>query len=325
MGFFACLPGIWRLLQCLRRYRDTKNKFPHLANAGKYTCTILYYVTLSVWRIRTNATTTALFIICAGINGIYVTIWDIGMDWSLGNPKSSNRLLRNNLGIKSKWPYYLVVLIDPIIRANWIFYVIFAKSSQHSALLSFLVSLSETFRRALWAVFRMENEHCANVDKFKALKDIRLPFKMVSFAEPEESESALVDSRLGTNQASYVAAAENLKQEQGHTTGSVHSEIGSGSPDQPRRQTMRQRRTGGADASPVTPLLRTLDAVGYAMSQAHTQDFQRKKQSDEAVDASPITRLSGGRRTNDSSDEESDDDEDEDEAPVEDETMAGQV
>ena len=42
LGFFQCLPGIWRLLQCLRRYWDTGNVVPHLANGAKYTCT---YVT----------------------------------------------------------------------------------------------------------------------------------------------------------------------------------------------------------------------------------------------------------------------------------------
>lgn len=32
----ACLPAWFRFAQCLRRYRDTKEAFPHLANAAKY-------------------------------------------------------------------------------------------------------------------------------------------------------------------------------------------------------------------------------------------------------------------------------------------------
>lgn len=32
----ACLPAWFRFAQCLRRYRDTKEAFPHLANASKY-------------------------------------------------------------------------------------------------------------------------------------------------------------------------------------------------------------------------------------------------------------------------------------------------
>lgn len=32
----AMLPAWFRLAQCIRRYRDTKEAFPHLANALKY-------------------------------------------------------------------------------------------------------------------------------------------------------------------------------------------------------------------------------------------------------------------------------------------------
>lgn len=36
LGFFSTLPGIWRALQCMRRYYDTHNAYPHLANMAKY-------------------------------------------------------------------------------------------------------------------------------------------------------------------------------------------------------------------------------------------------------------------------------------------------
>ena len=32
----ACLPAWCRFVQCLRRFKDTKQVFPHLVNAGKY-------------------------------------------------------------------------------------------------------------------------------------------------------------------------------------------------------------------------------------------------------------------------------------------------
>jgi hypothetical protein len=37
----AALPSWFRLAQCFRRYRDTRQPFPHLANAGKYATTFL--------------------------------------------------------------------------------------------------------------------------------------------------------------------------------------------------------------------------------------------------------------------------------------------
>ena len=71
LGFFTTLPGIWRAIQCLRRYRDTRNAFPHLVNCGKYTFTILFYMTLSLYRINQIPSLKALFITCATINSIY--------------------------------------------------------------------------------------------------------------------------------------------------------------------------------------------------------------------------------------------------------------
>ena len=71
LGFFSTVPGIWRALQCLRRYYDTRNAFPHLVNFGKYTFTILCYMSLSLYRIDKSMSLKALFIACATVNSIY--------------------------------------------------------------------------------------------------------------------------------------------------------------------------------------------------------------------------------------------------------------
>lgn len=71
MGFLAALPPIWRFLQCLRRYKDTHNVFPHLVNCGKYLMTIMSAVTLSLYRINGTHGNLALFITFSVINGIY--------------------------------------------------------------------------------------------------------------------------------------------------------------------------------------------------------------------------------------------------------------
>jgi hypothetical protein len=71
LGFFQTLPGIWRALQCLRRYKDTRNAFPHLANCGKYMMTICYYMSLSLWRIDQSFQLKALFIFFATVNAVY--------------------------------------------------------------------------------------------------------------------------------------------------------------------------------------------------------------------------------------------------------------
>ena len=114
LGFFSTVPGIWRALQCLRRYYDTRNAFPHLVNCGKYTFTILFYMSLSLYRIDKNDSLKALFITFATVNSIYcckfsrcilfshwsltfTAIWDLAMDWS-----------------RSAIPYLLVQLIESL-------------------------------------------------------------------------------------------------------------------------------------------------------------------------------------------------------------------
>lgn len=39
-----CIPAWIRFAQCLRRYRDTREAFPHLVNAGKYSTTIFVVI-----------------------------------------------------------------------------------------------------------------------------------------------------------------------------------------------------------------------------------------------------------------------------------------
>ena len=81
-GFFTTLPAIFRLAQCLRRYGDTWAAFPHLANAGKYTCTILSYMTLSLFRLNKSYERLAVFTAFSAINAIYCSVWDVIMDFS---------------------------------------------------------------------------------------------------------------------------------------------------------------------------------------------------------------------------------------------------
>lgn len=82
LGFFSALPGIWRAIQCVRRFVNTGAAFPHMFNFGKYCCTILQYVSLSIYRIDKTPGSRAFFIVAATINGVYCSIWDVNYDWS---------------------------------------------------------------------------------------------------------------------------------------------------------------------------------------------------------------------------------------------------
>ncbi|KAG5288357.1 SYG1 protein [Histoplasma ohiense] len=255
MGFFSTVPSIWRSFQCLRRYFDTRNAFPHIANLGKYSFSILYYMTLSLYRIQRVDQARAIFITCASINSVYASIWDLAMDWSLCNPYSKNRFLRDSLAFHSHWVYYLAMAIDPILRFNWILYATFPHGYQHSAILSFFLAFSEVCRRGMWSIFRVENEHCTNVSRFRASRDVPLPYEIPSQARI--SVGRLEEQNFLTPQLSFLSSSQAA-------TDSDEDNQPGPSP---------QRRIPSSLEIP-----RTLSRVGTMLATAHAQDFERRKQ-----------------------------------------------
>ncbi|KAE9983961.1 hypothetical protein BLS_003366 [Venturia inaequalis] len=286
IGFFSALPGIWRALQCLRRYRDTRNAFPHLANFGKYTCTILFYMSLSLYRVDKTSQLRAFFIFCGTINSVYCSLWDLIMDWSLLDFYAPKKLLRENMAFKNAWWYYTAMIIDPILRFNWIFYVIVSYQLQHSAVLSFCIAFSEICRRGIWTIFRVENEHCTNVERFRASRDVPLPYK---FKQPERiAEEGGLLAPVGEEQETDEAHLEEQRRQgirlslpglshiPSRTSGNdIHRTRTEASGSTVRRRKMIEQ----------SPLIRRMGSI---LHMAHAQDFERKKRPEvgEAVDKS---------------------------------------
>ncbi|KAK0617705.1 EXS family-domain-containing protein [Immersiella caudata] len=162
MGFLSALPFVWRTIQCLRRWFDTRDAFPHLANWLKYVITIGTVVALSEYRIHGGGVTLSFFISLSVLSTIYSSYWDMVIDFQLGH-RQSRHYLREILAFDSLWWYKGAIIINPILRMTWILFVIFDPNIQHSNIVSFIVALLEVFRRGLWVVFRVESEHCANI------------------------------------------------------------------------------------------------------------------------------------------------------------------
>ncbi|KAH8423548.1 SPX and EXS domain-containing protein [Aspergillus melleus] len=253
LGFFTTIPSILRALQCIRRYADTKNVFPHLLNFGKYMFGVLYYATLSMYRIDKITRFEAPFITFALLNAVYTSVWDLAMDWSLGNPYAKHPLLRDALAFRKAWVYYAAMAIDVIVRFNWIFYAIFAGDIQHSAVLSFAVSFSEICRRGVWTIFRVENEHCTNVLLFRASRDVPLPYELAS---PQAEADQTADMPLHETDTS--------------TAQSAPADVEHGTPSTPGAS-MRARG---------------ISRVGTILASAHAQDFERRKRPDQLAVAS---------------------------------------
>lgn len=101
--FVACIPAWIRFTQCLRRYRDTRNKFPHLANALKYATFFFDTIALSLrygFSKRYNHHDWEnpyfyLWVFVRIISTCYKLGWDLKMDWGFFDKNAGeNKFLR---------------------------------------------------------------------------------------------------------------------------------------------------------------------------------------------------------------------------------------
>lgn len=266
LGFFTTLPAIWRALQCLRRYYDSRNWFPHLANFAKYMCNILYYMTLSLYRMNLTPKYRAVFITIAAVNGVYCSFWDVAMDFSLGNPYAEHPFLRDRLAYRNVWVYYAAIVLDVVLRQQWILYALFQHDLQHAAALSFFVGLAEVFRRGIWSLFRVENEHCNNVGKFRASRDIPLPYQVPGKAGDSDKDESGDDKEDHDSPPLHAVSHPASSGVDVERAGKSPAGMGS---------SLRQRKS---KASPhPTPAIRAIQRVGTLISAAHAQDFEKRK------------------------------------------------
>ncbi|XP_074035050.1 P[[i]]-sensitive XPR1 orthologue isoform X2 [Leptinotarsa decemlineata] len=180
-AFVACLPPWFRFSQCLRRYRDTKEVFPHIANAAKY-ATSFFVVTFStlnkIYADDLPSPFENLFfyswITASLISSCYAYTWDIKLDWGLFDSKAGdNKFLREEIVYSSTWFYYFAIIEDLILRFGWALLISMTEMgfALESSMVTFLAPL-EVFRRFIWNFFRLENEHLNNCGKFRAVRDI---------------------------------------------------------------------------------------------------------------------------------------------------------
>ena len=174
------------------------------------------------------------------------------MDFSFLQPNARRFLLRDVTALKARWPYYSIMVIDPILRFSWIFYAIFTHDTQHSTIMSFLVAFAEVTRRGMWAFFRVENEHCANVSQYKASRDVPLPYRIEPLVARDSAE-------LSPEVVPIPAVSPSVGT--ARTTGARVSAEG----DDGIEATLRRRAgtMGGA--------------IRMRLAEAHKQDFVKKK------------------------------------------------
>ncbi|KPU73535.1 uncharacterized protein Dana_GF15471, isoform B [Drosophila ananassae] len=181
VAVIRCLPSWCRFAQCLRRYIDSKAfSIEYLLNAIKYVLTMTNVI-LSTIQMNTNHNYGHLFqnpwtwayLIMSLINSTYSLSWDLLMDFGLFRIwKGENIFLRESL-VYPKSLYYFAIVENVLLRFAWILeftlvYLGILKAFNGKSLLLFL----EIFRRLIWNLLRLENEHLNNCGKFRATRDI---------------------------------------------------------------------------------------------------------------------------------------------------------
>ncbi|XP_065090148.1 solute carrier family 53 member 1 [Ochlerotatus camptorhynchus] len=177
----AMLPAWFRMAQCLRRFRDSRDAHPHLANAAKYSTSFfvvafssLTQATRDQYEKNTDNPWFYLWIIASIVSSCYAYTWDIKMDWGLFEAKANdNKFLRDEVVYSSNWFYYFAIVEDLILRFGWTLSMSLIEMGyvDREIIVSILSPL-EVFRRFIWNYFRLENEHLNNCGNFRAVRDI---------------------------------------------------------------------------------------------------------------------------------------------------------
>jgi hypothetical protein len=201
------LPSWFRFAQCLRRYRDTKQKFPHLVNAGKYASGFFVTGTNAARRATamhyfndpTSNPFLYIWIVATFIGATYKVIWDLKMDWGFFDKNAGeNKFLRDQIVYPSKFYYYAAILENVAFRYIWVINVFMqfrTRSAEYADVIGFIFGLIEIFRRFVWNYFRLENEHLNNCGEFRAVRDISIA--PISNVVDHETLEDMMDKELG--------------------------------------------------------------------------------------------------------------------------------
>ncbi|CAE6408391.1 unnamed protein product [Rhizoctonia solani] len=186
----TALPSLIRLIQCVRRYVDSKNHI-HLINGGKYTASIVSYVAYYGWRHygSNRDFRMGVWILFATINSCYTSYWDLTMDWSVLQVKGVKyKFLRKELAYTNHiLSYYIAILTNVVVRFIWIWYI--PSGGLPAGARAFMFAVLEMLRRVQWNFFRLENEHIGNADQFRATREVPLPYVFTGDKDSEDEDN----------------------------------------------------------------------------------------------------------------------------------------
>ena len=174
----AFIPYWFRLMQCFRRYYETKLN-ANLKNAGKYFANICVQGAAIPMFMYKEKMIPEVFWTFVGINifsTCYSYYWDLYMDWGFfrGTGKDP-KFLRHKL-LYPVCFYYFAAATNLMMRAMWIL-PLFRENYKYSAFAYnqcdiTLLMLIEALRRTQWALIRIENENVNNFERYRNVLQI---------------------------------------------------------------------------------------------------------------------------------------------------------
>lgn len=167
----SAVPALTRMLQCLRRYRDSGWEAVHAVNMLKYALNVALVVialsdALTTPDEKAFTVLRGFWISLYGVYTAYAVFWDMVRDWSLFSRKPGQYLYY-------RWFYVFAPVTNLLARLLWVgtFILRFSGSSLLSSWIVILGS-AEVFRRFQWNLLRVENEHLTNVGRYRATLEI---------------------------------------------------------------------------------------------------------------------------------------------------------
>ncbi|KAL0113736.1 hypothetical protein PUN28_012691 [Cardiocondyla obscurior] len=156
--FVVCLPAWFRFAQCLRRYRDTKETFPHLLNAVKYATSFfvvifsyLHLTNKKHYALSTENPYFYLWLTVSVVSSCFTYTWDVKLDWGLFDSSAGeNKFLREEIVYSSPYYYYFAMVEDFILRFGWAFSLSLTEMGYiHADLMVSIVAPLEVFSNAI--------------------------------------------------------------------------------------------------------------------------------------------------------------------------------
>jgi xenotropic and polytropic retrovirus receptor 1 len=147
----------------------------HLINAGKYFSVILIqFANIFKHKIKGDLTLN-IFVAISLISTLYAFAWDLYMDWGLLRSKEAGKFgLRSKILLPS-WFYYYSIVTNFFLRFTWVL-PLFASQMPawvlNTQVLIGILCLAEGYRRAQWAIIRLENEQINNFEKYRTFLEI---------------------------------------------------------------------------------------------------------------------------------------------------------